>query len=139
MDLPNNDHKGLDEDRDPTPTGRLTLRHVTQPKDANAHNRISSGWVTFHMDQAAESIATHIAEGTVANVSMDQLVFTSPIRIGDTVSFYTHLLDIGSSSIKISVEVWCHSAHAPEEHKVVDGTFVYVAIDEAGRIRRVPK
>lgn len=140
MHLPGNTSlKKSEDDQAPTPSGRLTLRHVTQPKDANAHGRISSGWVTLYMDQAAESLATHVAKGHVANVSMEQMVFTSPIRIGDTVSFYTHLLDIGSSSIKIAVEAWCQNTHSSEEHKVVDGTFVYVAIDDTGRIRRVPK
>jgi len=103
------------------------------------HGGISGGWVAARMDEAAESIASRIAHGRVANVSMDSMTFMSPIRIGAAVCFYTQLLDIGKSSIKINVEVWTKNPNDAERHKVVDATFVYVAIEENGRIRQVPR
>ena len=59
-------------------------------------------------------------------------------RVGADVCIYTRLLDIGSSSIRIAIEVWTRNPNE-KRHKVVDAVFVYVAIDENGRIRRVPK
>jgi acyl-CoA thioesterase YciA len=52
---------------------------------------------------------------------------------------YTQLEDIGTSSIKINVEVWTRNLKEQERRKVVDATFIYVAIDEQGRIRNVPR
>ena len=127
------------EDQEPAPNGELSLRLITGRQDTNIHGGISGGWVTARMDEAAESVASKIAQGRVANVSMDSMVFMSPIRVGAAVCVYTKLEDIGKSSIKINVEVWTRNLGESERHKVVDATFVYVAIDELGRIRNVPR
>jgi acyl-CoA thioesterase YciA len=127
------------EDQDPAPTGELSLRLIPGRQDTNIHGGISGGWVTARMDEAAESVASKIAHGRVANVSMESMVFMSPIRVGAAVCVYTQLEDIGKSSIKINVEMWTRNLGEQERHKVVDATFVYVAIDEHGRIRSVPR
>ena len=127
------------EDQEPAPNGELSLRLITGRQDTNIHGGISGGWVTSPMDEAAESVASKIAQGRVANVSMDSMVFMSPIRVGAAVCVYTTLEDIGKSSIKINVEMWTRNLGDGERRKVVDATFVYVAIDELGRIRNVPR
>jgi len=127
------------EDQEPAPRGELSLRLIPGRQDTNMHGAMSGGWVTARMDEAAESVASRLAHGRVANVSMDSMVFTSPIRVGAAVCFYTKLEDIGTSSIKIHVEVWTRNLEEEERRKVVDATFVYVAIDEQGRIRDVPR
>lgn len=127
------------EDQEPAPRGELSLRVIPGRQETNMYGGISGGWVTAKMDEAAESVASRIAHGRVANVSMDSMVFMSPIRIGAAVCVYTKLADIGTSSIKINVEVWTRNLEEQERRKVVDATFVYVAIDESGRIREVPR
>ena len=127
------------EDQEPAPNGELSLRLITGRQDTNIHGGISGGWVTARMDEAAESVASKIAQGRVANVSMDSMVFMSPIRVGAAVCVYTTLEDIGKSSIKINVEMWTRNLGDGERRKGVDATFVYVAIDELGRIRNVPR
>jgi acyl-CoA thioesterase YciA len=127
------------EDQDPAPRGELSLRLIPGRQDTNMHGGISGGWVTARMDEAAESVASRIAHGRVANVSMGSMVFMSPIRVGAILCVHTKLEDIGTSSIKINVEVWTRNLEEQERRKVVDSTFVYVAIDEAGRIREVPR
>lgn len=127
------------EDQEPAPSGELSLRLIPGRQDTNIHGGISGGWVAARMDEAAESVASKIAQGRVANVSMDSMVFMSPIRVGAAVCVYTTLEDIGKSSIKINVEMWTRNLGEGERRKVVDATFVYVAIDEQGRIRSVPR
>jgi acyl-CoA thioesterase YciA len=129
----------ITEDQEPAPRGDLSLRLIPGRQDTNMHGGISGGWVTARMDEAAESVASRIAHGRVANVSMDSMVFMSPIRVGAAMCVYTQLEDIGKSSIKITVEVWTRNLEELERRKVVDATFVYVAIDEQGRIRSVPR
>jgi acyl-CoA thioesterase YciA len=127
------------EDQEPAPNGDLSLRLIPGRQETNIHGGISGGWVAARMDEAAESVASQIADGRVANVSMDSMVFMSPIRVGTVVCIYTKLEDIGKSSIKINVEVWTRNLAEQERRKVVDATFVYVAVDEHGRIRDVPR
>jgi acyl-CoA thioesterase YciA len=54
------------------------------------------------------------------------------------VGCYCELVDIGRSSMKINVEVWTLDRASKNPRKVTEGLFVYVAIDEHGRIREVP-
>lgn len=124
---------------EPAPEGELVLRLIPSRADTNVHGDISGGWVVAQMDLAAESVATRIAQGRISNVAMESVQFMSPIRVGSGVCFFTRLLDIGSSSIRIGIEVWTKNSQEAEQRKVVDAVFVYVAIDENGRIRRVPR
>lgn len=127
------------DDLEPSPVGELTLRLIPTRNDANLHGDITAGWVVAQMDHAAEGVASRIAKGRIASVSLESVVFMSPIRVGATVGFYTNLLEIGTSSIRIAIEVWTRNPNENGRRKVVDAVFVYVAIDEAGRIRKVPR
>lgn len=129
----------FNDEQEPAPLGDLTLRLIPTRADANMHGDISGGWLISQMDHAAEAVASQIAQGRIANVALESVEFMSPIRIGAAVCIHTRLLDIGSSSIRIGIEVWTQNQPSDERRKVVDATFVYVAIDENGRIRRVPR
>ena len=123
----------------PRPEGELSLRLIPSRQDANLHGDISGGWVVAQMDLAAESPASKVAQGRIASVALESVVFMSPIRMGAVVSIYTRLLDIGTSSIRPAIEVWTQNPSDSEKRKVADAVFVYVAIDDNGRIRRVPR
>lgn len=127
------------EDNQPKPDGELSMRLIPTRAEANIHGDISSGWVVAQMDHAAESVVSRLAQGRIANIAMESLSFMSPIRVGAAVCIYTRLLEIGTSSVRINAEVWTRNPSENHRRKVVDATFVYVAIDEKGRIRRVPR
>lgn len=139
MKIPRSKSSKSKDDCEPRPEGELTLRLIPTRGDTNVHGDISGGWVVAQMDHAAETVANRIAHGRIANVALESVVFMSPIRVGAAVCFYTRILDIGSSSIRIAIEVWTQNPQEDERRKVVDAVFVYVAIDETGRIRRVPR
>lgn len=127
----------FDDDR-PNPRGELTLQIVPLPSDTNANGDVFAGWLVKQMDLAAATMAGRISRGRSATVAMDRMEFLSPLRVGSQVSCYCELVDIGRSSMKINVEVWMLDRFAKTPRKVTEGLFVYVAIDEQGRIREVP-
>ena len=127
----------FDDDR-PNPRGELTLQVVPLPSDTNANGDVFAGWLVKQMDLAAATMAGRISRGRSATVAMDRMEFLSPLRVGSQVSCYCELVDIGRSSMKINVEVWMLDRFAKTPRKVTEGLFVYVAIDEQGRIREVP-
>ena len=139
MNHPAEESPNFDDELEPSPLGNLTLRLIPSRADANNYGDISGGWVIAHMDLAAENLASTLARGRIANVAMESVEFMSPIRIGAAVCIHTRLMEIGSSSIRIGVEVWTQNPLDNGQRKVVDATFVYVAIDDYGRIRRVPR
>ncbi|MCH8497890.1 MAG: acyl-CoA thioesterase [Marinobacter sp.] len=127
----------LDDDK-PNPRGELTLQVVPLPADTNANGDIYAGWLVKQMDIAAATTAARISKGRNATVAIDRMEFLSPLRVGSQVSCYCELVDIGRSSMKINVEVWTTDRYVDRPRKVTEALFVYVAIDETGRIREVP-
>ncbi|WP_339800028.1 acyl-CoA thioesterase [uncultured Marinobacter sp.] len=127
------------DDNKPSPKGELVLQVVPLPADTNANGDIYAGWLVQQMDTAAATMAGRISRGRSSTVAIDRMEFLSPLRIGAQVGCYCELVDIGRSSMKINVEVWTRDRHAMNSRKVTEGLFIYVAIDEHGRIREVPE
>lgn len=128
----------MQHDDKPMPRGELALQIVPLPSDTNANGDIYAGWLVKQMDLAASVTAGRISHGRTATVAIERMEFLSPVRVGSQVSCYTRLIDVGRSSMKINVEVWTLDRNASRPRKVTEALFVFVAIDENGRIRAVP-
>ena len=123
--------------RDLEPQGDLTVRLIAMPGDTNANGDIFGGWVLSQMDQAGGIAAAETAQGRVVTVAINAMTFIRPVKVGDVLCVYTLVDKIGRSSIKIHVEAWARRFRTHRREKVTDATFTFVAIDEAGRPRRV--
>lgn len=128
----------LNDDK-PTPRGELIIQVVPLPSDTNPNGDVFAGWLVKNMDIAAATLAGRISLGRNATVAMDRMEFLSPLRVGSQVGCYGELIEVGRSSMKINVEVWTLDRTARTPRKVTEGLFIYVAMDEQGRIREVPE
>lgn len=124
-------------DSAPAPQGELALQTVAMPRDSNASGDIYGGWLLSQMDMAGAVTASDVAGGRVATVAVGGMAFLTPVHIGAVVTCYADILEIGGSSIRIIVEVWINSRHDGEPIKVTQGEFVFVAIDDNGRTRKI--
>lgn len=124
----------------PEPVGELTLQTLAMPRDTNANGDIFGGWLVSQMDLGAGIAMKRIAKGRSATVAIKNVNFLYPVKVGSTVSCYAEVQDIGRSSAHINIEVWIFNAGADEKRrKVAEGLFVFVAIDDKGRTRPIPK
>jgi len=121
------------------PKGELAIQTLAMPASTNANGDIFGGWIVSQMDLAAGVLAKKLAHGRVATVAINSMTFLKPVHVGDVVSCYVKLVKQGNTSMTISVEVWAVPATQNELYQVTDGVFVFVAIDEAGKPRQVPK
>ena len=121
------------------PRGELTVRLAAMPSDTNANGDIFGGWVLSQMDVAGGIAAVETAQGRVATVAIDALHFIRPVKVGDVLCVYTAVDRIGRTSIKMHVEAWARRFRSPAREKVTDATFTFVAIDDEGRPRPVPR
>ena len=124
-----------DLDVSPTPQGELQLKLIAMPSDTNFDGDIFGGWLVSNMDLAGSMLAKQMAQGRIATVAMESMSFLSPVKVGDSLSFYVDTLAKGRSSMTLAVEVWNNSAADIETAKVTDGVLVFVAIDHEGRTR----
>jgi acyl-CoA thioesterase YciA len=122
----------------PKPRGVLCLQTLAMPKDANPNGDIFGGWLVSQMDLAGGVAARKRARGRIATVAIDAMVFLRPLKIGDIVGFYTEILSVGRSSMKILIEVWRLDDVDGSYTKITEGLFTFVAITDNGCTRPVP-
>ena len=116
------------------------LRVVPMPADANPNGDIFGGWIMSHVDIAGGTVASRVARGRVATVAVNAFVFKQPVQVGDVLSFYTDVVKIGNTSVRINVEVYAERGRADTRVvKVTEATLTFVAIDAEGRPRPIPR
>jgi acyl-CoA thioesterase YciA len=115
------------------------IRTVPQPADMNGNGDIFGGWVLSQMDVAGGALAARVAKGRVATVAITAMTFVEPIKVGDMVSIYGEVQKIGRTSITINLETVVQRRTGTTDIRVTHGTFVFVAIDEEGKPRAVPR
>lgn len=123
----------------PPPVEHLSLRMVAMPRDANPSGDIFGGWLLSLMDLAGGTAATHASQGRVVLAAVNKMSFLLPVFVGDEVSCYTYVETIGTTSMHINVEAWVRRPQSGHIHKVTEGIFTFVAIDESRKPRVVPK
>ena len=116
------------------PHGELSIRTIAMPADTNHNGDIFGGWLLCQMDLAGYRVACKRSLSRVTTVAIDGLSFQHPVAVGDAVCCYCDITKIGRTSIQIHIESWALSLqHGDKKHKVTEGIFTYVAIDDNGK------
>lgn len=121
-----------------TTRGSLTTRTLAQPSDTNPSGDIFGGWVLSQMDIAAGICAGQRAQARVVTVAVDRMSFIRPVRVGDILGVYTHIEQVGNTSVTIHVEAWVRRERIGVREKVTEAKFVFVALDDAGKSTALP-
>jgi len=118
----------------------LVLKVIPMPADCNANGDIFGGWVMAQVDLAGSVLPARLAQGRLATVAVNQFVFKQPVRVGDILSFFSTVTRVGNTSITVQVEVFAERFNAQGAYvKVTEASLTYVAIDEQGKPRPIPK
>ncbi len=120
-------------------TPNPTTRTIAMPGDTNPSGDIFGGWVLSQMDIAAGICAGQRAQGRVVTVSVDAMSFIRPVKVGDVLGVYTNIKRIGRTSMDIHIEAWVRRDRIGLREQVTEGTFTFVAVDDDGNPRNIPK
>lgn len=118
---------------------RATIRTIPQPSDLNLNGNIFGGWVLAQMDLAGGDVASRRARGPVATVAVEAMKFHIPIELGDVISIYADVEAVGTTSMTIAIEVFAERGLERSNHKVTEGRYIFVAIDNKGNPRPVDR
>lgn len=121
------------------PTARqLTIRVLAMPADANPHGDIFGGWLMSQIDIAGSVVAIQTAQGRVVTVAVNEMRFILPVFVGDLVSLYARLKQVGRTSVTVEVEAFAErEQERNRQQRVATATLTYVAVDENRRPRTV--
>ncbi|MDB5940833.1 MAG: putative acyl-CoA thioester hydrolase [Ramlibacter sp.] len=118
----------------------LVLKVIPMPADCNANGDIFGGWVMAQVDLAGSVIPARYTRGRMATVAVKEFIFKQPVRVGDILSFYSHVTRVGRTSVTVQVEVFAERFHSQGQYvKVTQASVTYVAIDASGKPREIAK
>jgi len=110
----------------------LALQAVMMPRDTNVHGTIFGGVLLSYIDQAgAVGARRALQQGdstvtAVVTVAMDGVEFHKPVFVGDVVGFYSEVLKVGRTSLKVAVTV--KTERDDELVMLTKATVVYVGV-----------
>jgi acyl-CoA thioesterase YciA len=117
------------------------LRLPATPKDVNPAGSMFGGWIMSCVDIAGSIPAEMRARGPIVTRAVEAFEFKKPVLVGDIISLYADIVSVGRSSIKVDVTVYAQRIRKGviSTIKVTEAVVIYVAIDEQGRPRMLPK
>lgn len=122
---------------DQPPEKEPALRTTAMPADTNADGDIFGGWVLSQMDLAGANIATRRADCRVATVGIDSMSFHKPVYVGDELSCYATIQNVGDTSMTVDIQTWVRRSRRSEFVLVTEGIFTYVALGEDRKPRSI--
>ena len=121
------------------PEGILSLQTIAMPADTNWSGDVFGGWIVSQMDLAGAIHAERFSKGRCATISINQMTFLVPVKVGDVISCYTKILKVGKTTIQMEIEVWDSHDDSRPPIRVTEGVFTFVAVDVKGNKRLIPE
>ena len=118
---------------------RGEISTFVMPHMQNVLGDLFGGQLLTLVDQAAAVAAIRHAGGPAVTASIDRVDFREPIHLGELVTCISTVDFVGNSSMDITVEVYAEQIHTGERRHTHTAHVVFVAIDENGKPRRVPR
>lgn len=123
----------------PASASRVEVTHLVMPGDANALGSAFGGMVMQWIDLAAGMAAMRHSRMPCVTVSIDQLTFLAPVRIGHMAILVAQVNAVFTTSMEIGVTVTTEDPATGERRKCCDAYLSFVALDEAKRRAPVPR
>ncbi|HLQ66181.1 MAG TPA: acyl-CoA thioesterase [Candidatus Limnocylindrales bacterium] len=108
------------------------------PNDANTQGNVLGGRVLHWIDLAAAIVAHRHCRTETVTVSLDQMSFLAPIKIGQLALIAARMTFTGRTSMEIRVDVQAEDLLTGERRQTSTAYLTFVAIDKQGRPATVP-
>tara|TARA_Y100001936_G_C16026971_1_gene643128 strand:+ start:404 stop:880 length:477 start_codon:yes stop_codon:yes gene_type:complete len=117
----------------------VEMREMVMPTDTNKHGTIFGGKIMSWIDIAAAMAAERHCNNPVVTAHISDIDFISPINVGFHVSIKASINYVGRSSMIVGVRVDSENPYTGEKKKTTKAYVTFVAIDESGKAKEVPR
>src|SRR5688572_30542718 len=117
--------------------GQITT--FVMPHMQNVRGDLFGGELMALVDQAAAVAAIRHAGGPAVTASIERVDFRERIPVGALVTCSATVDFVGNSSMDITVEVYSELVSSGERRHTHTAHVVFVALDEEGKPKRVPR
>ncbi|WP_197470060.1 MULTISPECIES: acyl-CoA thioesterase [unclassified Oleiphilus] len=108
------------------------------PEMANFSGNVHGGALLKLLDQVAYTCASRYSGHYAVTLSVDQVNFRQPIKIGELVTFLSSVNYVGRTSMEVGVKVVAEDIHSHEKRHTNSCYFTMVAMGEDGKPTEVP-
>lgn len=113
------------------------MSQIVLPNDTNAMGNLMGGILLKWMDVAAGIAAGRHSNSLCVTVSVDNVSFKEPIRLGEVVSIQAKVTRAFNTSMEIYIEVFKEDPLKIGRVKSNDAFFTFVALDDDGSPTKV--
>ncbi|GAA4774797.1 MULTISPECIES: acyl-CoA thioesterase [Flavobacterium] len=100
------------------------------PNTTNHYDTLFGGTAMQFMDEVAFITATRYSRQKMVTVSSDRIDFKKPIPYGTIIELVGKVTYLGTTSLKVRVDIFVEEMYSSQKDKAVTGEFTFVAIDE---------
>jgi acyl-CoA hydrolase len=118
---------------------QTTLVQLMEITHANIAGIVHGGEVMKLVDTAAGIAAVKHSGGMAVTVSIDEMSFLTPVHVGDLVTVTASVNDVGTTSLEVGVRVDVEDVISGERRHTSSAYLVFVALDDEGKPRPVPR
>ncbi|HEY9281302.1 MAG TPA: acyl-CoA thioesterase [Eoetvoesiella sp.] len=120
------------------PSHQLTMTVLMTPDTANFSGKVHGGSILKLLDQVAYACASRYAGRYVVTLSVDQVMFRQPIKVGELVTFLASVNHTGNSSMEVGIKVIAEDIRGKVVRHVNSCFFTMIAVDDDGKPAKVP-
>ena len=110
----------------------VTMSELVLPNDTNLLGNLIGGRLMYWMDIAGALVASRHSNRVVATVSIDNITFRHPVRMGEMVIIKAKIIYTGTTSMSVLVKVYAENLKSGNILLPNQAIMVFVALDEAG-------
>ena len=100
------------------------------PNTTNHYDTLFGGTAMSLMDEVAFITATRFSRKKMVTVSSDRIDFNKAIPAGVIIELIGKIVHLGTTSLKVSVDIYMEEMYAESREKAISGTFTFVAIGD---------
>jgi acyl-CoA hydrolase len=115
------------------------MTEIILPNDTNMLGNLLGGRLMHFIDLTGAMAAYRHARTPVVTAAMDHIDFIRPVRLGDLVTLKSSVNRAFTSSMEVGVKVWAENTRTGSVVHVASAYLVFVAVDEHGRVQKVPR
>jgi acyl-CoA hydrolase len=111
--------------------------HMVMPNDTNPLGNLMGGQLMLWMDIISAISAQKHCWNIVVTVSVDNVSFSHPIKLGDIVTLNAKVTRTFNTSMEVFIEVWVENYKTQTKIKSNTAFYTFVAVDSNNKPLRV--
>jgi acyl-CoA hydrolase len=117
----------------------VIMSELVLPNDTNTLGNLMGGRLMHWMDIAAAISAQKHCNCPVVTASVDNVSFSSPIKLGNLLTIEARLTRAFHTSMEVYLKVWGEDLSAQYKYLTNEAYLTFVALDPHGKPRKVPE